>query len=283
MIKDFGKISIIVPVYNAEKTLIKCVKSILQQTYKNLEIILINDGSSDNSPYLCDKIALTDSRVKVIHQENSGPSYARNAGLKICTGDYIAFCDSDDSLCNDTLYEKCIYCFIDQDVDSVFFGACIYNEDSLVDQIRFSNELLFVNSKLKCSTIKKIYPLAGFLWNKIWRRSSILVNKDIPHFDISKYAYEDMLWILNNYTYIRRIYTISIIGYNYYIRTNSLSHNKDREIQVTKNGIDAYLLLRDYYYKLNQPKELKATKGMISYIINIKFIVAYKKHDFAMC
>ena len=60
MIKDFGKISIIVPVYNAEKTLIKCVKSILQQTYKNLEIILINDGSSDNSPYLCDKIALTD-------------------------------------------------------------------------------------------------------------------------------------------------------------------------------------------------------------------------------
>ena len=129
---------------------------------------------------------------------------------------------------------------------------------------------------------KKIYPLAGFLWNKIWRRSSLLRNNAIPFFDTSKYAYEDMLWVLNNYTYIHKIYTISIIGYNYFINANSLSHNSDREIQVTKNGIDAYLFLKDYYYKLNQVKEFKATKGMISYIIIIKFIVAYKKHDIAM-
>lgn len=280
--KSSAKISIIVPVYNAEKTLIKCVKSILQQTYKNLEIILINDGSSDNSPYLCDKISLTDSRIRVIHQENSGPSYARNAGLKICTGDFITFCDSDDSLCNDTLYEKCMNCFIGHDIDAVFFGAYIFDENSLVDQIQFNNELLFVNSQLKCSTIKKIYPLAGYLWNKIWRRSSILINNDIPYFDISKYAYEDMLWVLNSYSYIRKIYTIHVIGYNYYIHNNSLSHNNDREIQVTKNGIDAYFFLKDYYYKLNQLKELKATKGMIIYTIIIKFIVAYKKHDISM-
>ena len=89
-------ISVIVPVYNTEKYIEKCVMSILNQTYKNLEIILIDDGSTDNSPQICDSLAEKDNRITVIHQPNGGVSSARNIGLDNTHGDYITFVDSDD-------------------------------------------------------------------------------------------------------------------------------------------------------------------------------------------
>ena len=92
------EISVIVPVYKAEQYLERCVKSILEQTYQNFELILVDDGSPDNSPSLCDKWAEKDSRVQVLHKENGGASSARNAGLKKASGNWIAFADSDDWL-----------------------------------------------------------------------------------------------------------------------------------------------------------------------------------------
>ena len=93
--KEEKKVSVIVPVYNAEKYLEKCVNSIVNQTYKNLEIILINDGSKDNSLALCKKFN-ADARVVVIDQENRGAAGARNSGISVATGDYISFVDADD-------------------------------------------------------------------------------------------------------------------------------------------------------------------------------------------
>ena len=90
------KISVIVPVYKTEGLLDRCVESIVGQTYKNLEIILVDDGSPDNCPAMCDGWAEKDSRIRVIHKENGGVSSARNAALDIATGDYIGFVDSDD-------------------------------------------------------------------------------------------------------------------------------------------------------------------------------------------
>ena len=90
------KISVIVPVYNVEKYIDKCIDSIVKQTYSNLEIILVNDGSTDNSGKKCDEWADTDNRIKVIHKDNGGLSDARNAGMAISTGEYIGFVDSDD-------------------------------------------------------------------------------------------------------------------------------------------------------------------------------------------
>ena len=89
-------ISVIVPVYNAEKYLDKCVNSIINQKYTNLEIILVDDGSKDNSLDLCKKYAEKDNRIKVIHKENGGLSSARNVGLAVARGEYIMFCDPDD-------------------------------------------------------------------------------------------------------------------------------------------------------------------------------------------
>ena len=89
-------ISIIIPVYNVEKYLNKCLNSVIEQTYKNIEVILIDDGSTDNSGKICDEYAKNDIRIKIIHQQNGGVSTARNNGLEHATGKYITFVDSDD-------------------------------------------------------------------------------------------------------------------------------------------------------------------------------------------
>ena len=99
------KVSVIIPVYNVEKYLDRCVQSVLNQTLKEIEVILVDDGSPDNCPQLCDEYVKMDNRVKVIHKENQGLGFARNSGMEIATGEYIAFVDSDDWIKVD-MYEK---------------------------------------------------------------------------------------------------------------------------------------------------------------------------------
>lgn len=118
------KVSVIVPVYNAEKYLHECVNSILNQTLSDLELILVDDGSTDSSPVLCDQYAAQDARVKVIHKANGRAASARNAGLRAATGEYVAFVDSDDWISSD-MYEKMLQT-----------GADV----TLCDYVRFQNE-----------------------------------------------------------------------------------------------------------------------------------------------
>lgn len=118
--KNNPKISVIIPVYNVEKYISDSIKSVLNQTYNNLEIILVDDGSTDGSSAICDKIADTDSRVKVIHKQNGGVSSARNAGIDACTGEYVTFMDPDDYIDLD-MYEIMLNQIIDHDADA---SAC---------------------------------------------------------------------------------------------------------------------------------------------------------------
>lgn len=105
------KVSIIVPIYNVEKYLDRCIQSLVNQTLNDIEIILVDDGSPDNCPSMCDEYAQKDNRIKVIHKQNAGLGYARNSGLEIAIGEYIAFVDSDDYVDTsmyETLYKKAI-------------------------------------------------------------------------------------------------------------------------------------------------------------------------------
>lgn len=117
-----GTISVIVPIYNTEPYLKKCIDSIIGQTYRNLEIILVDDGATDGSGEICDVYQKTDKRVKVIHKQNGGLSSARNSGLEIAKGEYIGFVDSDDYVAAD-MYESLITCMYDE-VDIVTCGSC---------------------------------------------------------------------------------------------------------------------------------------------------------------
>ena len=113
-------ISVIVPVYNTEKYLQKCVNSILEQTYSNLEIILVDDGSDKEARELCDELAISDSRIIVVHQENSGLSAARNKGIDISTGQFVTFVDSDDYI-SPSMYEELLRCYVKDSISVSLF------------------------------------------------------------------------------------------------------------------------------------------------------------------
>lgn len=127
------KVSVIVPVYRVEKTLERCVESIVNQTIEDIEIILVDDGSPDSCPILCDKLSEMDKRIKVIHKNNEGLGYARNSGLEIAQGEYIGFVDSDDYISRN-MYELLYTEAKENDADASFCGICYVNKK----QIKYS-------------------------------------------------------------------------------------------------------------------------------------------------
>lgn len=126
------QVSVIIPVYNTEKYLSECVESVLAQTYKNMEILLIDDGAKDMSPKICDEYAQKDSRIKVIHKKNGGLSDARNTGIEVCSGDYVMFLDSDDYWDDHQLMEKLIAQMQRKPVDILNFRYKKYMEEEKV-------------------------------------------------------------------------------------------------------------------------------------------------------
>lgn len=173
-------VSVIVPVYNVEKYLCLCINSILSQTYSNIEIILVNDGSTDNCGKICDDYATRDSRVIAIHKTNGGLSEARNTGLEICRGDYIAFIDSDDLVHSqfiEVLYrdmndsDLIISSFVEfqnEDIidlattkDDTISNKNIYNQDEFVNEIAFRNQTRFITACTKLYE-KKIFKTLRF-------------------------------------------------------------------------------------------------------------------------
>ena len=162
------KISVIIPVYNVEKYLKRCLDSVINQTYKNLEIILIDDGSTDKSGNICDEYAAKDKRIIVIHKENGGLSDARNKGLDICTGDYISFIDSDDWIENG-FYEYVVNNVKDNDL--LIFDYYITNGKNSKwikyknTEVELSKEKCLIElakAKLQSYTCNKIYKLDLF-------------------------------------------------------------------------------------------------------------------------
>ena len=164
---DNPKISVIVPVYKVEKYLDRCVESIVNQTYKNLEIILVDDGSPDNCPAICDAWANKDERIKVIHKENGGVSSARNRGIDAATGDYIGFVDSDDWIEPD-MYELLADNAKKYDADISRCGYFVDWPDHIA-QVGNGGILLYEDIERRCEMLRS-YHLVSALWNKIYRR-----------------------------------------------------------------------------------------------------------------
>ena len=163
------KISIIVPVYKVEKYLDTCVNSLVNQTQENIEIILVDDGSPDNCPKICDDWAKKDSRIKVIHKENGGLSDARNKALEIATGDYIGFVDSDDYVSLD-MYKTLVELLEKNDAD---ISICQYVRFTENDTPQFTNDneiYTFDNNieVLKCMFSDKL--VANAVWDKLYKK-----------------------------------------------------------------------------------------------------------------
>lgn len=174
-------ISIIVPVYNMENYLKRCVDSIIAQTYDKIEIILVDDGSTDNSPAMCDSYALKDSRIRVVHKPNGGLSDARNAGLAVASGDYIGYVDSDDWIEPD-MYEKMYHACADNNAQ---LSVCRYACETDSDRIKSADKPQAVKecsdlSVLSRDELLKIYIsgndkyiIYNSAWSKLYRRDLV--------------------------------------------------------------------------------------------------------------
>lgn len=169
-------LSIIVPVYNVNKYLDKCIQSILSSSYNNIELLLIDDGSTDNSLIICKKWAQTDNRIQVIHQDNSGAGAARNKGLEIAQGDFITFVDSDDYI-NQNMYFELIKHF-DDDVDIVECDYVLaYDDYAHFKQDNNLIEHFSMKEAMKLHIEDKMFK--QLIWNKVYRKS-ILKNVIFP-------------------------------------------------------------------------------------------------------
>lgn len=217
------KVSIIVPIFNVENYLDKCVESLISQTYDNLEIILVDDGSRDGSSVLCDEWAAKDSRIMVIHKENGGLSSARNAGIEKATGDYIMFEDSDDWV-EMELVEKCVERMVKEKSDLVIFGYKKVDEkgnnlgEFTFGDETYSKELVVKELKERISEMS-----FGYAWNKLYD-FKILKNSGIKN-DSSIIDREDLAFNMQLLPYLKRISFLEYVGYNYLQRTTSLLHN----------------------------------------------------------
>lgn len=163
-------LSIITPIYNVEAYLGRCVLSILSQSYHNIELILVDDGSTDGSSILCDKWAKNDSRVVVIHKENGGVSSARNVGLAKAKGEYLTFVDSDDFLAPNTYQLNMDYLVQHPEVDILQYPYCHYFNDNEIINYHKPSSVLFDDSKEIFLNWWSGSPLEYVIWNKIYKR-----------------------------------------------------------------------------------------------------------------
>ena len=245
-----AKISIIVPVYNNEKFLEKCLNSLINQTLKNIEIICINDESTDKSLQLLEKFANIDKRIQIINQTHSGPSIARNKGIKKAKGEYIGFVDSDDWV--DLNFFEQLYINVKKyNADIGVAGIKRVRSYKWKYHIKFEKEEVIqdINKKFqKCDVPDKCYPV-----NKIYKLSEL--KKRNIYFEPNVY-FEDRLFTAQVLINLKTLVTVPNTYYNYWTNPNSIvktkSKKKLKDSQYTKEKLMKYLkennVNLDHYY-----------------------------------
>ncbi|MDD6157385.1 MAG: glycosyltransferase [Lachnospiraceae bacterium] len=210
-------LSVIIPVYKTEDSLEKCVKSIQASEYKNLEILLIDDGSPDQCPQLCNQLAKEDKRIRVIHKENGGVSSAKNCGLDIATGEYVAFCDSDDTVPANA-YRLLVEKAVESDADLVMGNICRRIVDS--GETRETKK-----------DLNNLSNLIGGHTGNIYRR--LFLNKHSIRISPYKMG-EAFLFMLKILDKTNNIQYIQDMTYNYDIRSSNAIHQSAVQMQFCK-------------------------------------------------
>ncbi|MBQ4104712.1 MAG: glycosyltransferase [Clostridia bacterium] len=252
-------ISVVVPVYNVENYLERCILSIINQTYQNLEIILVDDGSTDNSGAICDKLALKDPRIKVIHKENGGLSDARNAGIKEASGKYIGFVDSDDHIAP-LMYEKLLSTLEENGADIsicnyVYVHETTNEEDEEMSSLSpIKNELLTKREAFeKINAYSNGYSFYVTAWNKLYKKelfSDLSFAKGKLH--------EDEFIVHRLFEKCEKIAVCDDVLYFYIIRKGSIMNSK-----VSEKSLDAIDAIMDRYYFYLEKNEKSLAKKQL--------------------
>lgn len=251
-------VSIIIPVYNGSQYIGKCYDSIKSQSYKNLEIIFVNDGSTDNSDVILQDILVNDNRVIVISQKNQGVAIAREVGVKKALGDFIMFVDVDDTIAENSI-NSLVSSFSSEDIDIVIGGVDTITNNEIVKS--------YIPSPKLISNIEYLKSVLVFgrweLWGKMYRRKLFLENIDIPK---GMKMGEDLVVLIQLAVFASRIKICSYLVYNYTENQNSVTHNRPDEY-VNKGG-SAITLVENILYNHNLGKVLQEE-------INALFLLSY--------
>lgn len=211
----YPKISVIVPVYNLENYIEKTVKQLCDQTYENLEIILVDDGSTDNSLAICNKLSEKDGRIVVIHQENSGVSAARNTGIKHAGGEYISFCDGDDGIEND-IYEFLYNNLVSDNADISLCGVTVIHPNKKVDPLSTGKQFVWESPK---DYIRDFFSgkTSMNVYTKLFK-ASICKDTDFP---VNLRMNEDKFYCFISSLKAKRITLNDVSKYTYFRRAGS--------------------------------------------------------------
>ncbi|SEP67187.1 Glycosyltransferase involved in cell wall bisynthesis [Virgibacillus subterraneus] len=257
-----GKVSVVVPIYKVEKYIHRCIESILNQTYFNLEVILVDDGSPDNCGAIAANYKKSDPRIKVIYKENGGLSDARNHGMKRATGEFTMFVDSDDWLENNMIESlvKCSQAYQAEVVQSAFFYA---HEDKLLLDNRYHNEH---DAPIQLDNRKLMYELVinervkNFAWGKLYKTK--LIN-DIPF--QKGVLFEDVFWAHQVMQRVEKFVLLHKPLYYYYQRYDSIvASYTPRNLDIIKGLKERHRFIENYYQGLTD-ESYKA-------ILNMSFI-----------
>lgn len=256
-------ISVIVPVYKVEEYLNKCVDSILTQTYRKLEIILVDDGSPDNCPTICDEYAKCDRRVIVIHKENGGLSDARNAGIEIARGEYIGFVDSDDCILPD-MYEKLYNALKMNDAD---MSICNYLKVDKNGSVRYSDRKSHMKTEVITpkEAMEKLFEehigCYVTVWNKLYNRN-ILENL---RFEKGR-LHEDEFFVHHAFGKCKKIACIEDGCYLYLQRNDSIMGNEFgiRRLDAGIAMLDRYFFFKDEYPTLAKRQAVRVYAGAVA-------------------
>lgn len=227
---DKVKISIIIPVYNAEEYLDRCLHSVLDQDFTSFEVILVDDGSSDASPLICDRYSSTDPRFITLHQSNKGVSAARNSGLNMAQGEYVMFLDSDDVLLPDAL-EKMVDGLKDEDVVVGGYGAFIEGVPS--KEVRPDQTQTYKGNEYQNFFQDNILHNCELLdspWAKLFRLKAI---KSVRFDENLNYA-EDKLFVFEILSKCTSVRTVASAVYGYYIHAGSLGSDISSDSHIIK-------------------------------------------------
>lgn len=267
-------ISIIVPVYRVEPYLRRCLDSIVNQTYTNLEIILVDDGSPDNCPQICDEYALKDRRIVVVHKENGGLSDARNAGLDICKGEYISFVDSDDWVVNN--YIEAFVEIIRNEGEYDFIAAnhfkCNGNQNNL-DYVSKDKIILSKQNAISNYCELTIMPCA---WNKVYKAAFLKENK----LSFKKgLLFEDQLWGIQCASKAVKIRIIPQILYYYNVRQESIMNSSKISIE---NRVESWSIILQESIKILDNTEISHKKKNLFLLHKLEETLTISLCDFKL-
>ena len=269
-------ISIIVPIYNVETYIKKCVDSILSQTYKNLEVILVDDGSPDNCGNICDEYSLNDNRVKTIHKKNGGLSSARNAGLDVAIGEYIGFVDSDDWIESD-MYESLYKIITERKADISVCGRYIVEEGRITTISDTEEVYVFTKQEALSQLVLDEHDgIKNFAWDKLYKKE-LFENIRYPE---GKY-YEDIFTTYKLFSMSNLIAEIKSPKYYYLLREGSIcgSNTPSKRYDYYKANMECLEYIKKSHPELASICE-RQLFNRLHFCLNDILVLDYKKNEF---